>query len=136
MNRDELRGQILNREFGSQIRDFKGLRWGNITPTDLDIFIEFKNVLFVLAELKYGEAHLPYGQKLALERITDSLQKTGESFLFVCKHDNRPPKDIIASESIVSSFYWRKEWHNPKTVKTLFEATNILYGKYVEEVAL
>ena len=45
------RGVIHNRERGAQIRDYSGLRFGNITPTDIDGFMDFGGRVFVVFEL-------------------------------------------------------------------------------------
>ena len=46
------RGKIGNRRRALQIRDFTGLRWGNITPTDIDALIDFGDKVFVFIEVK------------------------------------------------------------------------------------
>ena len=44
------RGVIRNRQFAQQLRDFSGLRFGKITPTDIDGFMDFGDRLFVVLE--------------------------------------------------------------------------------------
>ena len=103
------RGVIKNRKFASQIRDFSGLRFGNITPTDIDGLIEYKNMAFIFIELKYKDAVLPLGQRLALERLCDGLIKS--SLLIVASHDKGPDEDIDVAKSIVSEIRFKRQWH-------------------------
>ena len=56
---------IRNRDYMRQIKDFSGLRFGKISPTDIDGFLDFGNSLFIFVEMKHGDARIPYGQKLA-----------------------------------------------------------------------
>ena len=62
-------GIFRNREYAKQLKSFSGLRFGKITPTDIDGFLDFGNNVYVFIETKHGDAPLPYGQKLALERL-------------------------------------------------------------------
>ena len=82
------RGEINNRDRAMQINDFRGLRYGTITPTDIDGFLDLNDNVFVFIELKYGDAELPYGQRLALERLCDAAWNGGkESYLLIGRHD-------------------------------------------------
>ncbi len=62
-----------NREYAQQIKDFSGLRWGAISPTDVDALLEFSNRLFIIVETKYKNSPIPRGQLLALERVCDAI---------------------------------------------------------------
>ena len=66
---DDNRGSIQFPDRARQLIDFSGLRYNKITPTDIDGFIEYHDEAIVFMEFKYGNAELPYGQKLALERL-------------------------------------------------------------------
>jgi hypothetical protein len=130
----QTRGEIHDRGFGSQIKDFSGLRWGNITPTDVDFLVEFGDRLYIIAELKYRAADIPKGQKLALQRVVDRIQASGvNAYLLLCSHDDSPPKDIDGAACCVSTYYWKKEWRTPNKETTLFHAVSLLKEKYVEE---
>lgn len=119
------RGLIRNREFAQQIRDFSGLRWGKITPTDIDLFIEFDDTLYVLAEGKHGNAHLPYGQRLAFQRLIDALHHPPRiSIGFIVSHDCQG--DIDFAELPVREFRFRGEWRTPRVPITLVQAINII----------
>ena len=83
------RGVIEHKSRAQQINDFSGLRYGKITPTDVDLFIDFGNRIFVIGEIKYKDKPCSYGQYLAIERFVDRLAKTGDikALMFVAEHD-------------------------------------------------
>lgn len=66
------RGAIRNRQIAMQIRDFTGLRFGKITPTDIDGFLDFGDRLFIFIEGKRTGAPISYGQGLAMSRLVDA----------------------------------------------------------------
>lgn len=70
-------GLIRNLAFTRQRADFSGLRFGSITPTDIDGLIEFGGRCCVFMETKHGDADLPFGQRLALERVCDAWGAKG-----------------------------------------------------------
>jgi hypothetical protein len=105
------RGKIISRDYATQVNDFSGLQFERkITPTDVDGLIEFNNEIFILFEMKYKTATLPYGQELALTRIVDAIQYSGkEAALFVCQHEDK--KDIDCANSLCSRRYYRHRWY-------------------------
>lgn len=108
------RGVIRNRAYASQIRNFRGLQYGNITPTDFDMVIEYKNKAFVYAEFKYKDAPLPLGQRLALERAcVDEETANKKAIAIIAKHESDPAEDIMAADTIVTEYFWRKKWNIP-----------------------
>jgi hypothetical protein len=122
------RGKIGNRPRARQIKDFSSLRWGNITPTDIDCFVEFGGELFVVVEIKSKGKEMPYGQKLAFERLIDHI--VGESILILAEHDVvDPDEDIDGALCHVVSYRYcppggKPKWYpargNP-TVKELID---------------
>jgi hypothetical protein len=103
------RGAIRNREYGTQVRDFSGLRFGNITPTDIDGLIEYKDKGYVLIETKYKDAKLPRGQELALERLCDNLQSAKKpTLLIIASHETEG--DIDVAETIVVRYRFKGKW--------------------------
>jgi hypothetical protein len=117
------RGKIINRNFASQIRDFSGLRFGNITPTDIDGFIDFQNNCFIVMEFKHKDSKLPFGQKLAIERLVDNLEAAGKKCIgIVAEHDTSG--DIDCANCYVREYRYRKQWYPkpiPTTVKQLID---------------
>ena len=104
---DETRGIIQNPERARQIIDFSGIRFKNITPTDIDGLIEYKNIAYVLMEFKHREAEMPHGQSLALTRMVDDFDRQGKyATLLVCEHYVDDPKaDIIARDTNCKLYY-------------------------------
>lgn len=131
------RGEIDNRERAKQLRNFSGLRYGNITPTDIDGLIEYKNIAYVIIETKFGDAQLPLGQLIALERLCDDLQNYKHTILIISKHNHPVTEDIDLANSIVIKYRWMRKWiemcNNPYTVRKLidwfFESENVKSSK-------
>lgn len=120
------RGRIQLRDRARQIVDFSGLRYGKITPTDLDGLIEYQSKAFVFYEYKYRDAKIPDGQRKALTRLVDCLQKAGSpSVLFVCRHAvDDCAEDIQAARVIVDSLYYDGKWRKSKKNRTAKEYTD------------
>jgi hypothetical protein len=97
-----MRGVINNRDRKKQIVDYSKIRYGNITPTDLDGIIEYKDKAYIIIEFKYSDAKLPHGQKLALQRLTDDLSKIKPCVCIIARHDKDVEFDIMAHETLVS----------------------------------
>jgi hypothetical protein len=66
---DVARGKIRNKTAATVVRDMSKLRWDNITPTDIDAFLDFGDRLFIIIEVKYGGHTMPHGQELAISRL-------------------------------------------------------------------
>ncbi len=109
------RGVIRNREAKRQIVDMSGLRYGKITPTDLDAFLDFGNRLFVFVECKYMNAPLSYGQRLAIERLVDACHMPPQRYAvaFVVEH-NGGEADIDFAGTTVRQYRWDGKWLAPK----------------------
>lgn len=119
---DEERGKIRNRNYASQIRDFSGLKFGKITPTDIDGLIEYQNKGFVVIEAKYGTANLPYGQELALVRLCDVIQQNRPSLLIIARHFSTG--DIDFAQMIVERFRYGGVWHKEDKEITVKDLTD------------
>jgi len=111
------KGQIIFRNRARQIKDFSGLLFGNITPTDIDGLIEYHGRAYVIIELKFNDRQVPFGQKLALERLTDDLEKAGkQSLCIIAKHNTINPRDAIdVANATVSEYRFRLQWRNDNT---------------------
>jgi hypothetical protein len=108
------RGVITNRDRASQLRDFSGLRipGTNITPTDIDMLIEYHNKYFFFAETKYRDAMILSGQKLALERLCDAAHRSGKlSIAFITRHTAEIGEDIDMAMTEVEEYRWNFHWH-------------------------
>lgn len=107
-----MRGVIQNIGRKQQINDFSELRFGNITPTDIDGVIEYKDKAYIFIEIKYMDKELPYGQRLFLERIVDDIAKTGkQAVAIVIEHDVH---DVTQSVSVASCRVREAYYHTVK----------------------
>ena len=119
------RGVIRNRQYAAQIRDYSGLMYGKITPTDIDGFVEFGDKLFVFIELKHKDAPLPTGQRLALERLADAVGETGrKSLLLIGEHDTNG--DIEAARCVVIAYRYLRKWRRPHRTMTIRECIDAI----------
>jgi hypothetical protein len=105
------RGKIHNPDRARQLRDFSGLQFDNITPTDIDGLIEYKGLAYVIIELKYGEAEVPDGQRLALERLTDDLERSKKSALcIIASHEAPLEEEIDVANCLVTKYRQKGTW--------------------------
>lgn len=114
---DDNRGKIHHRERAKQLRDFSGIRYKNITPTDLDFAIEYHDGKRILGELKYGDVELPQGQRWLMERFVNDFIKAGKpSIAFVGKHYvSDSSQDIDVANCIVDEVYYNMAWKKSNT---------------------
>jgi hypothetical protein len=115
-----MRGETTNKARATQGRDFTGLRFGNITPTDIDGLIEYKGKCYIFIEAKMTGAEMPSGQRIALERLCDDLQKVKPTILILCTHNTPIDKEIDFSKALADKYRYKCAWHNyGKTTKEL-----------------
>lgn len=106
---------------------FEGLRYREIlTPTDIDLFMEFENRCFIFGEFKEYGVDMRYAQQLAFERL---CRRAGHgAILFVAEHD-KGQDDIIAADCRVRCYYrffdgqWR--WISPTTEINVHELIDL-----------
>lgn len=130
------RGKIYCRTRAKQLRDFTGLQFKNITPTDIDAFVEFGDVLFVFIEAKQNGYSLPHGQKLGLERICDAIHGTRNensrqriAALIVIEHETDCDEDIDCAEAKVAGIYQDAKWRTPQHQTSCREAIENLLAQ-------
>ena len=127
------RGAIQYRERAKQLRDYSGLQFGNITPTDIDGLIEYHNKAYIIIELKFKDAILPAGQRLALERMTDDLSKAQkDAICIIGAHTVEPNQDIDVANAIVVEYRWRMNWQLPRQHYNIREFIELFLSKVVE----
>lgn len=121
------RGVIRNRKFAQQLRDFSGLRFGRITPTDIDGFMDFGDRLFVVLEGKHQGSPLHYGQRLALERLVDACHCPPRrvAVALILEHTESADEDVDFGVSLVRAMRWNGAWipqsHKRITCRTAIE---------------
>jgi len=109
-----MRGKVYNEDRARQLRDFSGLRFGAITPTDVDGLLDFNNKLFVLIEAKVTGASLPKGQRLALERVCDAIQDEDKTAaILVITHNTQVDQKIDFANCQVIEYRYKKTWKAP-----------------------
>lgn len=109
---DENRGEFQYTGRARQLIRFSDMRYGNITPTDIDGYFERHGELFVFFEVKKRGEELPFGQSMALTRLVDNLWRNGKkAVLFVSVHDvNDCQQDIAAARTQVTDIYFEGRW--------------------------
>lgn len=123
------RGVIENRDRAKQIVSFAGLRFGSITPTDIDGLIEYRGRCFLLVELKhYTKPEMPYGQRLALERLASNLSKP--ALLLHAIHYTDATEDIDAATCEVWRYFWCDEWCQLSEAVTVRDAAAGFFEKF------
>ena len=114
----------------AQLINFQGLKYGNCSPTDLDLTIEWKGLTFAFCELKLKGTPLTIGQRLYLSNTVNAINDGGRHAvaLFAEHEVDDPSQDVIAAEAIVSLAYGKdKQWVNVK-------AQGWTLGEYLEKV--
>lgn len=130
-----MRGKIRNRELAARLRDFSGLSYGTITPTDIDAFIEFRDRVFIFIESKYGDSELRGGQRKALQRLVDALSKDRAALLIVAKHTNEDG-DLVLHESVVTEYRSSARWMKPPRVMTVRQLVDEFLARHELPVGL
>jgi len=122
---DLTRGVIQFKQRAKQIIDFSGLRFKNITPTDVDGMIEYQDKGFVFYEYKLRDAQMSRGQRLALERLARNNETAGKrSTVLVCSHTTDDPKQSVdAASAKVVELYYNGKWEKPSKSLSAFEVT-------------
>lgn len=124
---------IRNRANLAQVCDFRSLRFGKITPTDIDGLIDFGGRLWVVFELKYVGASMPRGQELAFERLCDALACTAPTVGFVAQHMDE--RDIDCGKAEVVRIRENGCWRYPSRVVSLREAVEFYRSRHHTEAA-
>jgi len=122
-----------NREL-QKVSDFSGLKWGKVYPTDIDAFMDINDDLFVFVETKYDGARVPYGQKLALERLTDAtnIPPSRMSVCLIASHNDEG--DIDMGAATVTEYRFNGSWREPSRKTTVRQAVEIFLVKMEEMV--
>lgn len=112
-----------------QLIDFAGLDIdGYIHPTDIDGIIEYKDSEYIIFEIKFGSADVPYGQKLAIERMVNDFRRVGkQAVAFICEHTVRDIETpVVAAWCKVREIYSGEEgsWKTPIKEVTLRDAVD------------
>jgi hypothetical protein len=102
----------------------------SLGATDLDGVIEYHELCYVLFELKFKDTPLPEGQRLALVRMCDDLQKSKPTLLIIATHEAPPGTDVDAASARVVRYRYMGEWHSCKRPYTVKQMTDKFLAKY------
>ena len=122
-----MKSKILNPKRMKQLIDFKGLELDNgIYPTDIDGLIEYHDSEYILLEVKHKDARVPYGQRLAIQRMVDDFTKAGKKAVaIVCEHKvDDTDKPVVAAFCKVRELYYGGEhkWRPPDSPMNVRQA--------------
>jgi hypothetical protein len=132
---EAIRGKIRNQRRARQLKDFSGLRYGNITPMDIDGIIEFSDRLFVFIEYKSEGAELEGGQRLCIARLCKAIAESGRICIaIIAEHNPDICDEIDGANATVREYFYDTEWKRPKgeapvSVKTIVD---FMHEKFVK----
>jgi hypothetical protein len=123
--------EIRNHEFARQLCDFGGLRYGSITPTDVDGYVEFGDRLFIFVEAKFVGGVMKRGQRLALERLVDAIHSPPRRYAAAILVNHESAGDVDMAGTNVVLWRWGGVWRRPlEKGMTLRRAINRLVAAY------
>lgn len=105
-----LRGQIRYRNRKLQVNDLSGLRYGNVTGTDIEVAMERQNRGFLFVDVKLKDKELDYGQRLFYERLCDNLSRVKPCVLIIAEHTTLPSEDIDVAICEVRQIRYGGKW--------------------------
>lgn len=129
------RGTFHTRARAAQLISFVGLQYGTTTPTDLDMFMDFRGRGFVFGELKHNDAPMHRGQELALERLADACERGGVPTLVLVASHSVDIGDVPAADAIVRKYRWRGKWEPVKKHITVKQACDIFHARCIKRAA-
>lgn len=105
---------------------------GKRSFTDFDAVMEWRNLGWLVFEVKCAGKDVPTGQRIALERFVGDTKANGKwSMVAIVEHGvTNPREDIFLRDCLVRSVYtsdelvWRppKRWMNARELMRLFIA--------------
>ena len=107
----EMRGSYNHTKMARQLLRFDGLRYGNVTPMDVDGLIEWKNRKRAILEVKMKNVKVLDGERLALERMVNDFYHAGkEAIAIVADHTVFDAKeDVMVKDCLVREIYHSSE---------------------------
>lgn len=124
---------IQSRQRAKQLISFEGMDLGpRLWPTDFDAAIEWKNIAWLLFEVKHGDKAVPLGQRLALERFVQDVWRGGKKAVaaVVEHYVSDPAFDVFLADCVVREVYVGGEfrWRSPRRRMTARELTDAYIG--------
>lgn len=104
--------------------------------TDIDGLIEYHDSEYILLEVKHKDARVPYGQRLAIQRMVDDFTKAGKKAVaIVCEHKvDDTDKPVVAAFCKVRELYYGGEhkWRPPDSPMNVRQAID-KFRKYAKQ---
>lgn len=123
-------GAFRNPERAKQLNVFEGLSSDGVEATDIDGLIEYHNKGYIIYEIKHENAEMPFGQRLAIERMIKDASSCGKSAIaMVVEHSvSDYSQPVAVRECRVRELYYGKErrWRKPKRAMTAGELTDVV----------
>lgn len=125
-NEEKIIAEVYNEGAFNQKLLFSGMVYlRNISPTDIEIFIDFGGKLFVYGEAKKAPYKLTKGQKSALEhQVNSHLKANNVAIAFYFQHNVLYPEPILAKDQLVTEVYWDRVWRPTIKPMTVHELIN------------
>lgn len=113
---------IRNPKYMQRIKNFSGLQFGRGYPTDIDGFMEFNDKTYILLETKYNGASMPYGQRLAIQRLIDLIEETGRKSIALVAEYTNEEGDIDCGKAMVTEYRVNHVWKIPSAPVSVRDA--------------
>lgn len=121
------RGVIYNREKKRRLMSFARLRYNKITPTDIDAFLDFGGLGYVVIEAKGIGVPVPTGQSIALERLLLKLSEPPSLAIVIIAET---PDGSMEDDVDLGACEVREVWH----VKNGLKLRSTELGATVKEI--
>lgn len=136
-NKDSFKqGEWDHNRNDSYIVNFKGIKYGKCTPTDLDFVLELSNKILIIAEVKRSERNkpLPIGQRILAENLCRYINKETIKVFFLYVVGDVVDGQINIEDSIAVSGFSNlaTTWHTID--KPFNEVVNDLLDKHVNNI--
>ena len=118
------RGELKNINRAAQVIKFEGMRWGKITPTDIDLAIEARGA-YVFGEFKLQGKKLDFGQRLALENLSRDV-KPAPCLMFIAEHKTPFNEPVIAKDCNVVECHWNGKKLNDSQLNSVFNVKHLV----------
>ena len=127
------RGLITHMARAKQVIIWPNMRWGSVTPTDIDSYLEFDGRVFVFIEVKLRGVELQTGQELAFVRLGDVCADANRhSLLVVSEHRTQTHEIVVLGDTSVRRYCIDASgWVHPPSLMTTLH----LVAWFVKEYA-
>jgi len=127
------KGEWDNTRKDNYVVNFKGRRYKNCTPTDLDWVFEIKNKVLIFAEVKRNEKSkgLNIGQKILAENLCDYIKPDTIPVYFLYVKGSVLNGEIEIENSKVISYYSNINYKWEDRDVLFKDAINLILNKHI-----